>query len=163
MMSDNRTNRNKQECVHPHKENTCAIRKRSPSALGGTVGTRMNTVAMVSSALPHGPGGIVPITRLPVSPELLAVTSRVPGRAASPCELRHHCSLSSAAAGPSVGSHPHRLPCHPLGPGSPPGIFTGLELEWSQPSATLDWDVTQDLSLRCQGDHESERTLPWGP
>ena len=74
-MSDNRANRNKQECVHPHKENTCAIQKRSPSALGGTVGTRMNTMAMVSSTLPHGQGGVVSLIGLPASPELLAVTS----------------------------------------------------------------------------------------
>ena len=48
-MSDNSANRNK-GCVHPQKENVCAIRKRSPPVLGGTVGTRMKTEAMVSSA-----------------------------------------------------------------------------------------------------------------
>ena len=50
MMSNNRADRNKQGCFHPHKENICAIQKRNPSALGGTVGTRMKTEAMVSSA-----------------------------------------------------------------------------------------------------------------
>ena len=73
-MSDNSTNRNK-GCVHPQKENTCAVRKRSPSALGGTVGTRMKTEAMVSSAHSHGPSGVVSLTGLSASPELLAVTS----------------------------------------------------------------------------------------
>ena len=81
----------------------------------------------------------------------------------SACGLRHHCSPSSDALGPSVGSHPHPLPCHPLGPGCPAGILSALELECSQPSATLDWDTTQDLGLRYQGDLESGRTLPWGP
>ena len=73
-MSDNSTDRNK-GCVHPHKENICAIQKRSPSALRGTVGTRMKTEAMVNSAHPHGPSGVVSLTGLPASPELLAVTS----------------------------------------------------------------------------------------
>lgn len=65
-MSHNSTNRNK-GCVHPQKENICAIRKRSPSALGGTVGTRMKTEAMVSSAHHmawvawcHSPGFLYP-------------------------------------------------------------------------------------------------------
>jgi len=65
-MSHNSTNRNK-GCVHPHKENICAIRKRSLSALGGTVGTRMKTEAMVSSAHHtawvawcHSPGFLYP-------------------------------------------------------------------------------------------------------
>jgi len=65
-MSDNSTNRNK-GCVHPQKENTCAVRKRSPSALGGTVGTRMKTEDMVSSAHHtawvawcHSPGFLYP-------------------------------------------------------------------------------------------------------
>ena len=74
-MRDNSADRNKQGCVHPHKENICAIPKRSPSTLGGTVGTGMNTEAMVSSAHPHGPCGVVSLTGLPASPELLAVTS----------------------------------------------------------------------------------------
>ena len=73
-MSDNSADRNK-GCIHPHKENICAIQKRSPSALRGTVGTRMKTEAMVSSAHPHGPSGVVSLTGLPASPELLAVTS----------------------------------------------------------------------------------------
>ena len=74
-MSDNSSDRNKQGCFHPHKENICAIQKRSPSALRGTVGTRMKTEAMVSSAHPHGPSGVVSLTGLLASPELLAVTS----------------------------------------------------------------------------------------
>ena len=73
-MSDNSANRNK-GCVHPQKESVCAVRKRSPSALGGTVGTRMKTEAMVSSAHSHGPSGVVSLTGLSASPELLAVTS----------------------------------------------------------------------------------------
>ena len=73
-MSDNSADRNK-GCVHPHKENICAIRKRSQSALAGTVGIGMKTEAMVSSAHPHGPSGVVSLTGLPASPELLAVTS----------------------------------------------------------------------------------------
>ena len=73
-MSDNSSDRNKQGCFHPHKENICAIQKRSPSALRGTVGTRMKTEAMVSSAHPHGPSGVVSLTGLPASSELLAVT-----------------------------------------------------------------------------------------
>ena len=65
-MSDNSANRNK-GCVHPQKENVCAVWKRSPSALGGTVGTRMKTEAMVSSAHHtawvawcHSPGFLYP-------------------------------------------------------------------------------------------------------
>jgi len=94
-MSDNSANRNK-GCVHPPKENICAIRKRSPSALGGTVGTRMKIPVPFGRGArhpwrdswnqnenrghgqqcpPHGLGGVVSLTRLPVSPELLAVTS----------------------------------------------------------------------------------------
>ena len=74
-MSDNRADRNKQGCVHPHKENICAIRTRSLSALRGTVGTGMKTETMVSSAHPHGPSGVLSLTGLLASPELLAVTS----------------------------------------------------------------------------------------
>ena len=74
-MSDNSAHRDRQECGHPHEGNTCAIQKRGPSALGGTVGTGMKTEAMVSSAHPHGLGGMVSLTGLPASPELLAVTS----------------------------------------------------------------------------------------
>ena len=67
-MSDNSADRNK-GCVHPHKENICAIRKRSQSALAGTVGIGMKTEAMVSSAHSHGP------SELSASPELLVVPS----------------------------------------------------------------------------------------
>ena len=74
-MSDNSAHRDRQECGHPHKGNTCAIRKRGPSALGGTVGTGMKTEAMVISAHSHGPGGEVSLTGVPASPELLVVTS----------------------------------------------------------------------------------------
>lgn len=73
-MRDNSADRNKQGCVHPHKENICAIRKRSLSTLGGTVGTRMKTEAMVSSAHAHSPCGVVSLTGLPASPEPLTVT-----------------------------------------------------------------------------------------
>ena len=62
MMSDNSADRNKPGCDHPHKENICAIQKRSPSALGGTVGTGMKTEAMVTSAHPHSPSGVVSLT-----------------------------------------------------------------------------------------------------
>ena len=75
MMSNNRANRNKQGCFNPHKENICAIQKRNPSALGGTVGTRMKTEAMVSSAHHMAWVAWCPLTRLPASPELLAITS----------------------------------------------------------------------------------------
>ena len=67
-MSDKSANRNK-GCVHPHRGNICAIRKRSPSALGGTAGTGMKTEAMVSRAHSHGP------SELSASPELLVVPS----------------------------------------------------------------------------------------
>ena len=74
-MSDNSAHRDRQECGHPHKGNTCAIWKRGSSALGGAVGTGLKTEAMVSSAHPHGPGGVMSLTGLPTSLELLAVTS----------------------------------------------------------------------------------------
>ena len=70
-MSNNSAHRNRQECGHPHKENVCAIRKRSPSTLGGTVGIGMKTETVVSSAHPHGPGAVVSLTGLPASAELL--------------------------------------------------------------------------------------------
>ena len=70
-MTDNSADRNKQGCVHPHQENAPFGR----GALGGTVGTRMKTEAMVSSAHSHGPSGVVSLTGLSASPELLAVTS----------------------------------------------------------------------------------------
>ena len=70
-MTDNSADRNKQGCVHPHQENVPFGR----GALGGTVGTRMKTKAMVSSAHSHGPSGVVSLTGLSASPELLAVTS----------------------------------------------------------------------------------------
>ena len=70
-MTDNSADRNKQGCVHPHQENVPFGR----GALGGTVGTRMKTEAMVSSAHSHGPSGVVSLTGLSASPELLAVTS----------------------------------------------------------------------------------------
>ena len=73
-MSDSSASRNKQGCVHPHEEDICAIPKRSPPTRGGTVGTGMKTEAMVSSAHAHGPCGVVSLTGLPASPELLAVT-----------------------------------------------------------------------------------------
>ena len=75
MMSDNSADRNKPGCDHPHKENICAIQKRSPSALGGKVGTGMKTEAMVTSAHPHSPSGVVSFTGLPASTKLLVVTS----------------------------------------------------------------------------------------
>ena len=85
MRSDNSAERNK-GCVHPPKENICAIRTRSPSALGGTVGTRVKTEAMVSSAHHMAWVAWCPLTRLPASPELLAVTSQ--------CQARQHPRVS---------------------------------------------------------------------
>jgi len=58
-MTDNSADRNKQGCVHPHQENVPFGR----GALGGTVGTRMKTEAMVSSAHSHGPSGVVSLNR----------------------------------------------------------------------------------------------------
>ena len=70
-MTDNSADRNKQGCVHPHQENV----PFGTGALGGTVGTGMKTEAMVGSAHSHGPSGVVSLTGLSESPEVLAVTS----------------------------------------------------------------------------------------
>ena len=73
-MSANSTNRNK-GCVHPHKENICAIQKRSPSALGGNSWNQNENRGHGQQCPPHGLGGVVSLTGLPASLELLAVTS----------------------------------------------------------------------------------------
>ncbi|OWK17396.1 hypothetical protein Celaphus_00013145 [Cervus elaphus hippelaphus] len=121
-MTHNSANRNEQGCVHPHKASMMCHSKGEPVSPWRVVGTGKKTEAMVSSAHTHSPSG------LPASPELLAVTSLS-------AEARQR---PSAAEGPSVGGHPHPLPCHPLGPSCPPGILSALELGCSQPSATTD-------------------------
>ena len=73
-MSDNSANRNK-GCVHPQKENVCAVRKRSPSAHWRDSWNQNENRGHGQQCPPHGLGGVVSLTRLPVSPELLAVTS----------------------------------------------------------------------------------------